>query len=258
MTMKLLFIGDIFGSAGRDKIVKDLPGIIEKEGISFTVAQGENLAGGIGITENTARDVFTAGVDCITTGNHVWKHKEIVPYLGKEARVLRPANFPAGVPGRGGYVYEKNGVKIGVINLQGRVFMKPLDDPFRAGERLAAEMTAETRNLFVDFHAEATSEKRALALFLAGRVTALVGTHTHVPTADEQIIGGHTAYITDAGMVGSVDSIIGNRKEEIIDHFILSMPRRFVAAKENIVANCVLIEFDATTGAATSITRYNF
>lgn len=256
--MRLLFIGDIFGSAGRDKLVKDLPGIIDKEGISFTIAQGENLAGGIGITESTARDVFKAGVDCVTTGNHVWKHREVLPYLDKEVRVLRPANFPAGVPGRGSAVYEKGGVKIGVINLQGRVFMKPLDDPFRAGERCAAELAEETGNLFIDFHAEATSEKRALALHLAGKVTALVGTHTHVPTADEQIIGGHTAYITDVGMVGSADSIIGNRKDEIIEHFVLSVPRRFVAAKENIVANCVIIDFDETTGIATSITRYNF
>ncbi|MBE0434045.1 TIGR00282 family metallophosphoesterase [candidate division WOR-3 bacterium] len=256
--MRILFIGDVFGVPGRDKIKADLPKIIDKEEIHFTIAQGENLAGGIGITENTAKDVFKAGADCITTGNHVWKHKEVLSYLDTEVRLLRPANFPGGVPGRGSYVYEKLGVKIGVINLQGRVFMKPLDDPFRTGERLALEMAAETRNIFVDFHAEATSEKRALALHLAGKVTAVIGTHTHVPTADEQIINGHTAYITDAGMVGSSDSIIGNRKDEIIEHFVLSVPRRFVAAKENIVANCVIVDFDEKTGTATTITRYNF
>lgn len=256
--MRLLFIGDIFGAPGREKIRTHLPAIIEKEGIHFTIAQGENIAGGIGITENTARDVIKAGVDCITTGNHVWKHKEVLPCLDKEARLLRPANFPGGVPGRGSYVYEKLGVKIGVINLQGRVFMKPLDDPFRTGERLAVDMAKDTRNIFVDFHAEATSEKRALALHLADKVTAVIGTHTHVPTADEQVINRHTAYITDVGMVGSSDSIIGNRKDEIIEHFVLSVPRRFVAVEENIVANCVLIDFNEMTGCAASIARYNF
>ena len=256
--MRLLFIGDIFGGPGREKLKSHLPGVIEKEHISFTIAQGENLAGGIGITENTAREMFKAGVECITTGNHVWKHKEVVNYLNEEIRLLRPANFPEGVEGRGHYVYEKNDVKIGVINLQGRVFMRSLDDPFRVGKRIAEEMREETKNIFVDIHAEATSEKRALAVYLAGTVTGIIGTHTHVQTADEQIINDATAYITDVGMVGSVDSIIGNRKEEIIDHFVLSIPRKFIPAKNNIVANCVIIDFDEKTGVANSITRYNF
>ncbi|MDH4210040.1 MAG: TIGR00282 family metallophosphoesterase [candidate division WOR-3 bacterium] len=256
--MKILFIGDIFGSPGREKIATHLPKIIEKEDIFFTIAQGENLAGGIGITENTAVEMFKTGVDCITTGNHVWKHKEVLSYLDGETRLLRPANFPEGVPGHGYYVYEKQGVKVGVTNLQGRVFMKPLDDPFAVGKRIIEEMSKETRNIFVDVHAEATSEKRALGLYLAGFVTAVIGTHTHVQTADEQIINGRTAYITDVGMVGSLDSIIGNRKEEIIEHFLLSVPRKFVAAKENVVANCVIIDFDEKTGVAKSITRYNF
>jgi len=256
--MRILFIGDIFGSPGREKIKKDLHGIIEKESIFFTIAQGENLAGGIGITENTAKEMFKAGVDCITTGNHVWKHKEVLGYLDKEPRLLRPANFPEGVQGRGYYVYEKNDVKIGVLNLQGRVFMKPLDDPFSVGRRIIQEISKETKNIFVDIHAEATSEKRALALYLSGSVTAVLGTHTHVQTADEQLISERTAYITDVGMVGSLDSIIGNRKEEIIEHFVLSVPRKFVAAKENIAANCVIVDFDEKTGVAKSITRYNF
>ncbi len=256
--MRILFIGDVFGSPGREKIRTHLPGVIEKEDISFTIVQGENLAGGIGITANTAKEMFKAEVDCITTGNHVWKHKEIVGYLDEETRLLRPANFPEGVEGRGHFIYEKNDVKIGVINLQGRVFMKSLDDPFRVGKKIAGEMREETKNIFVDIHAEATSEKRALAMYLAGTVTGIIGTHTHVQTADEQIINGKTAYITDVGMVGSSDSIIGNRKEEIIDHFVLSIPRRFVPAKNNIVANCVIIDFDEKTGVATSITRYNF
>jgi metallophosphoesterase (TIGR00282 family) len=256
--MRLLFIGDIFGGPGREKVKNCLPTIIEKEDVFFTIAQGENLAGGIGITENTAKEMFKAGVDCITTGNHVWKHKEVLGYLETEPRLLRPANFPEGVEGRGFAVYEKKGVKIGVINLQGRVFMKPLDDPFRVGLQIAKEMCKETPNIFVDIHAEATSEKRALALYLSESVTAVIGTHTHVQTADEQIVNGRAAYITDVGMVGSLDSIIGNRKEEIIEHFVLSVPRRFVAAKENITANCVMIDFDEKTGVATAIKRYNF
>ncbi|UCF70109.1 MAG: TIGR00282 family metallophosphoesterase [candidate division WOR-3 bacterium] len=256
--MRILFIGDVFGGPGREKITSRLPNIIEKENILFTVAQGENLAGGIGITQNTAKELFKVGVDCITTGNHVWKYKEILSYLDEETRLLRPANFPEGVGGRGYYVYEKQGVKVGVINLQGRVFMKPIDDPFAVGKRIAEEMSEETRNIFVDIHAEATSEKRALAWYLSESVTAVIGTHTHVQTADEQIINGRTAYITDVGMVGSMDSIIGNRKEEIIEHFVLSVPRRFVADKENVRANCVVIEFDEKTGVAKSIKRYHF
>ena len=256
--MRLLFIGDIFGAPGRDKIKTYLPGIIEKEDIFFTVAQGENLAGGIGITSATAKEMFDSGVDCITTGNHVWKHKEVLPYLDEEIRLLRPANFPTGVPGRGHFVYAKKEVKIGVLNLQGRVFMKPLDDPFKIGERIVEKLRKDTKNIFVDVHAEATSEKRAFGLYFAGKVTAVLGTHTHVQTADEQVIDGKTAYITDVGMVGSATSIIGNRKEEIIEHFVLSMPRKFVAAKENIVANCVIVDFDEKTGVATSIRRYNF
>ncbi len=256
--MKLLFIGDIFGAPGRDKIKGELRGIIEKEDIFFTIAQGENLAGGIGITQATAKEMFDAGVDCITTGNHVWKHKEVLPYLDKETRLLRPANFPEGVPGHGYHVYVKDNIRIGVMNLQGRVFMKPLDDPFKIGEEIIDAMRKDTKNIFVDFHAEATSEKRGLGFYFAGKVTGVLGTHTHVQTADEQIIDGKTAYITDVGMVGSTDSIIGNRKEEIIEHFVLSVPRRFVAAKENIRANCVIVEFGEKTGIASTITRYNF
>jgi len=256
--MRILFIGDVFGGPGREKIKAHLPGIIEKEDIFFTIAQGENLAGGIGITQATAKEMFESGVDCLTTGNHVWKHKEILGYIDHETRLLRPANFPEGVPGRGYYVYEKKGEKIGVMNLQGRVFMKALDDPFRISEEIIAEMARQTHKIFVDFHAEATSEKRALGLYLAGKVTGVIGTHTHVQTADEQIINGKTAYITDVGMVGSLDSIIGNRKEEIIEHFVLSVPRRFIPAKDNIIANCVIVDCDEKTGDATSITRYNF
>jgi len=256
--MRLLFIGDILGDAGRKKVAAYLPEIISKENIFFTITQGENLAGGIGITKNTAQELYKIGVDCITTGNHVWKHREIYQYLEEETRLLRPANYPEGVPGRGYYIYEKQQIKIGVINLQGRVFMKPLEDPFSIGKKIAEAMQKETENIFIDFHAEATSEKRALGLYLAEYATGFIGSHTHVPTADEQLIDGQTAYITDVGMVGSLDSVIGNEKESIIKHFVLSMPQKFEVAKENIIANCVIIDFDEKTGQANSIIRYNF
>ncbi len=256
--MKLLFIGDIIGESGRKKIVQHLPEIIAKERIFFVIAQGENLAGGIGITEKTAKEILKAGVDCITTGNHVWKYKEIYTYLKSEKRVLRPANFPDGVPGRGHYVYEKEGIKVGVINLMGRVFMNTLDDPFRAGMKIIKQIKNETNNIFIDFHAEATAEKEALAHYLAEHVTGFIGTHTHVQTSDQRIIEGHCAYITDAGMVGSLDSIIGVRKKEVIEHFLYQIPRRFKPAKDNIISNSVIIEFDVKKGKAISIARYSF
>jgi hypothetical protein len=256
--MRLLFIGDIIGNPGRKKICSELPEIIKKETIFFTIAQGENLAGGFGITEQTAKELLNAGVDCITNGNHVWKYKEVYTYLDEETRLLRPANYPEGVPGRGYYIYEKHNVKIGVINLEGRVFMKSLEDPFKIGKNIAEKMQQETNNIFIDFHAEATSEKRALGFYLADYATGILCTHTHVQTADEQIIAGKTAYITDVGMVGSVDSIIGDKKETIIKHFTLQMPQRFDVEKKNIRANCIMVDFDEKSGNAKSIVRYNF
>ncbi len=256
--MKLLFIGDIIGEPGRKKIVQALPEIIEKERIFFTIAQGENLAGGVGITENTAKQLFDAGVDCITTGNHVWKYKEVYKYLNSETRLLRPANYPEGVPGRGYYVYEKMGIKIGVINLEGRVFMQTLEDPLKVGKIVVQEVRKQTKNIFIDFHAEATAEKRALAFYLCDFVTAIIGTHTHIQTADEQIINGRCAYITDAGMVGSADSIIGVKKEEAVKHFLYNLPAKFKVAKENIMGNSVIIDFDEGPGIAKGIFRLNF
>jgi metallophosphoesterase (TIGR00282 family) len=256
--MRLLFIGDIFGNAGRKKICDDLPAVRDKEGIGFTIAQGENIAGGKGITRATVDELFKAGVDCVTSGNHTWKQKEIYVLLENELRLLRPANYPEGVAGRGHAVYEKQGVKIGVINLEGRTFMRPLDNPFRLGKKICETLVKETRNIFIDFHAEATSEKRALGLYLSPLATAVIGTHTHVATADEQIIAGRTAYITDAGMVGSRDSIIGDEPEDVISHFILQVPHHFKPAKDNILANAVIVDFDENTGVARSIIRYNF
>jgi|UniRef100_A0A7V3VTG8 metallophosphoesterase (TIGR00282 family) len=256
--MRLLFIGDVIGEPGREKVIRALPEIIKREGIFFTIAQGENLAGGIGITEKTAKELFNCGVDCITTGNHVWKYKEFYEYLNSEPRILRPANYPDGVLGRGYNIYEKMGIKVGVINLEGRIFMKPLEDPLRRGRRIAEEIKKQTNNIFIDFHAEATSEKKALGYYLCDIVTGIIGTHTHIPTADEQIINQRCAYITDAGMVGSTDSIIGVKKEEILEHILFQIPKRFKVAKDNIIGNGVIIEFNEVTGIATGIWRINF
>ena len=255
---RFLFIGDIIGSSGRNKVCSYLPELLEKENIFFTAVQGENIAGGIGITEDTAKQLFKAGVDCITTGNHVWKHKEFYDYLDLETRILRPANYPDGVPGIGFAVYEKQGLKIGVINLEGRVFMQPKEDPFKIGREIAEKMQKETCNIFVDFHAEATSEKKTLGYYLSDLVTACLGTHTHVQTADEQIINNHTAYITDIGMVGSSDSVIGFQKDEITKYILLATPQKFKVAKKDIVANCAIVDFDVRYGQAKSIIRYNF
>ncbi len=255
---RILFIGDVIGNPGRKKLCRELPEIIKKEKIFFTIAQGENLAGGIGITEKTARQLFNCGVDCITTGNHVWKYKKVYPYLNKETRILRPANYPEGVPGNGYNIYEKEKVKIGVLNLEGRVFMKPLEDPFKKGKEIIQAIKKETENIIIDFHAEATAEKRGLALYLAEYATAILGTHTHIQTADEEIVAARCACITDVGMVGSKNSVIGDKKEEVIKHFIYAIPFRFKVAKEDIVANSVIVEFDEKTGRAASIIRYNF
>jgi metallophosphoesterase (TIGR00282 family) len=255
---RLLFIGDVVGKTGRSKLRAQLKNVIEEEKIAFTIAQGENCAGGIGITEGTAQELFNAGVNCITTGNHVWKHSEIYPFLSSEARILRPANYPEGVPGHGYNIFETEKTKIAVINLQGRIFMHCIDNPFVVGSALVQRVRSETPNIFVDFHAEATSEKRALAYYLAGSITGFCGTHTHVPTADEQVMNDHTAYITDVGMVGSGSSIIGQCKDEIIQHFLLALPKKFKVAKHNVIAQCVVIEFDEQTGAARSIRRLVF
>ncbi len=256
--MRLLFIGDTIGEPGRKKLGQSLPQILKDENIYFTIVQGENLAGGIGITEKTAKEVFDYGVDCITTGNHIWKYKEIYKYLDEEPRLLRPANYPEGVSGRGYNIFEKMGIKIGVINLEGRVFMRPLDDPFRTGKRILEEIQKHTKNIFIDFHAEATSEKRALTFYLCDYVTGIIGTHTHIQTADEQIINNKCAYITDVGMVGSINSVIGVRKKEIIDLFLFQIPQKFKVEKMDITGDGVIIDFDENTGTATGIRRIRF
>src|ERR671912_2593795 len=208
--MKLLFIGDIFGKPGREIVRRGLAPLIERHAIDFVIANGENSAAGFGITGDIADALFGYGIDVMTSGNHIWDKKEVLDYIPRQPRLLRPANFPAGVPGRGSYVARtRTGEPVGVLNLMGRVFMTPLDDPFAAALREIESLRAKARVIFVDFHAEATSEKVAMGWHLDGRVTAVVGTHTHVQTADEQILPGGTAYLTDLGMTGPHDGVIG-------------------------------------------------
>jgi 2',3'-cyclic-nucleotide 2'-phosphodiesterase len=259
--MHILFIGDIFGRPGRN-IVKDrLSGLVKERAIDLVIANGENSAGGFGITGSLAEDLFDLGVDVITTGNHIWDKREIIEYFqaadgnphSPARRLLRPANYAPDLPGWGVYEGKKNGVAYAVINLQGRVFMASNDDPFRIADQLLKEIKAKV--IFVDLHAEATSEKLAMGWYLDGRVTALVGTHTHIPTADERIMPGGTAYITDVGMTGPYDSVIGVQKEMIIARFLNNMPARFEAATGDVRLCAVIVECDETTGRSTKIER---
>jgi metallophosphoesterase (TIGR00282 family) len=257
--MRLLFCGDIVGRAGRDAVVERLPGLKRNHGIDFVVANGENAAGGFGITRKICDDLFGAGVDCITTGNHVWDQKETVGFIGNEPRLLRPANYPAGVPGRGSYVAQtSDGRAVGVINVMGRVFMTPIDDPFAVVLREIEAIRHRARIILVDMHAEATSEKIAMGWHLDGRVTAVIGTHTHVQTADERILPNGTAYMTDAGMTGPHDSIIGMEREPSLARFLNGMPSKFEPASGNPRLNGAIVDADDKTGRARSITRISY
>ncbi len=255
-------MGDIFGRPGRTIVREHLGALVKEHGVDLCIANGENAAGGFGLTPQIAEEFFDLGVDVLTTGNHVWDKRELVDYFNAAAnepysparRVLRPANYPAGTPGVG--VYEgttRGGVEYAVINLQGRVFMANIDDPFRVADRLLAQIKAKV--IFVDFHAEATSEKVALGWYLDGRVTALIGTHTHIPTADTRLLPGGTAYQTDVGMTGPYDSVIGVQKDQIVQRFLTSLPARFEAAVNDVRFCAVLVECDASTGRATGIQR---
>jgi len=257
--LKILFIGDIIGRIGRRTVRALLPKTLDYYKVDFVIANGENLAGGFGITRNTAHEIFDLGVDVITTGNHVWDKKEALRLVDEETRILRPANYPKKqVPGRGAGIYEKNGCKIGVLNLIGRLFMDAYDDPFRIADEHISWMREKADILFVDFHGEATSEKQAMGQYLAGRVSAIVGTHTHVQTSDEKIMKDYTAYISDVGMVGPVDSIIGLNKDEALKRFLTKIPHRFVeVGKGDGVMNSVIVDVDEKTGKATDIARLN-
>jgi metallophosphoesterase (TIGR00282 family) len=256
--MKILFVGDIFGKPGRDIARRAIPALVEARGVDFVIANVENSAAGFGVTGDIAETILGYGVDAMTSGNHVWDKKEVLEYMPRQPKLLRPANFPAGVPGRGSYLGRtRSGQPVGVINLMGRIFMTPLDDPFAVALREIEALRAKTRVIFVDFHAEATSEKVAMGWHLDGRVTAVVGTHTHVQTADERILPKGTAYQTDVGMTGPHDSIIGVTTEAALGRFLTAMPARFEAATGPGRLNAVLVTADPTTGKAAHIERLN-
>jgi metallophosphoesterase (TIGR00282 family) len=255
--MNLLFIGDIFASPGRRIIAESLSDIISSERIDLVIANGENAAGGFGITPLIAEELFTMGIDVLTTGNHVWDKREIQDYLDRQPRLLRPANYPGNLPGSGLHLGRaRNGVEVAVMNLQGRTHMIPIDCPFRKADEMLAVLDPSVKVRFVDFHAEITSEKVAFGWYLDGRVSAVVGTHTHVPTADTRILTQGTAYQTDAGLTGSYDSIIGVEKDIVLRRFLTGIPVRMEAARGKVELHSVIIEVDEATGKAISVRRY--
>jgi metallophosphoesterase (TIGR00282 family) len=254
--MNILFIGDIVGRPGRDLMRAGLDAIVSRYRVDFVIANAENAAGGFGITREIGDDFLARGVDVMTSGNHIWDKKEAIGYIGVEARLLRPINYPAGVPGRGSYVGRTaDGRAVGVINAMGRVFMLTIDDPFAVVTRELESLRQRTPVIVVDFHAEATSEKIAMGWHLAGKVTAVVGTHTHVQTADDRILPGGTAYITDVGMTGPHDGIIGVEREPALGRFLNGMPARFETASGDPRLHAVVVEADAATGRASAISR---
>jgi metallophosphoesterase (TIGR00282 family) len=257
--MRILFIGDIVGRPGRQLVRLGLDAIVSRHEIDFVVANGENAAAGFGITREIGDELLELGIDVLTSGNHIWDKKEALDYIGTEPRLLRPANYPAGVPGNGSYVARaRNGQTVGVINAMGRVFMLNIDDPFAVVLREIETMRQRTRLILVDFHAEATSEKAAMGWHLDGKVTAVLGTHTHVQTADERILPKGTAFLTDAGMTGPHDSIIGVEVEPALGRFLTGLPARFETATANPRLNAVVIDADEATGKATDIERLSY
>ncbi len=254
--MKILFIGDIVGKPGRKAVQTLLPGIVGNHGVDMVIANCENAAGGFGVTRKVLDELYESEIDVMTSGNHIWDKKDIDDLIDDYETLLRPANYPAGTPGRGSVIVQtSSGISLGVLNLEGRVFMKPLDCPFRVAEREIDALKEKTDIILVDIHAEATSEKEALGWFLDGRVSAVVGTHTHVQTADERVLPGGTAYITDAGMTGSFDSVLGIKKEVALDRFLTLLPNRYDVAKGDVRMQGVLIDIDNTTGKSLSIER---
>jgi len=254
--ISVLFIGDIVGRPGRKTVYQLLPLLYERYKLDCVIANGENAAGGLGITPKIADELFKNGIDIITSGNHIWKKKEVFPYLDANDKILRPANYPAGVPGRGyTFLTLSQEVKLAVINLEGRVFMKSLDCPFRTVEVLLKEISPLTPNIIVDFHAEATSEKMAMGWFLDGKVSAVLGTHTHVQTADETILPAGTAYITDVGMTGPLASVIGMDKDIALNGFLSQLPQRFKPAKGVTSLQGVVVRINTASGRAVEIIR---
>jgi 2',3'-cyclic-nucleotide 2'-phosphodiesterase len=254
--VKLLFIADIVGQPGRRAVKELVPRLRQQHGVNVVVANGENSAGGSGITPGTAGEIFAAGVDIITSGDHLWDQKEVMGLLEGERRFVRPLNYPPGTPGQGSAVFEGQGLPpVAVLNLQGRTFMPPLENPFHAALAEVERLRRSTKLIFVDFHAEATSEKIALARMLDGRVSAVIGTHTHVQTADEQIFPGGTAFLSDGGFTGPHESVLGREIAPIIRRFMTGMPQRFEVAKERVFLQGAVVEIEEQTGHAKSIQR---
>jgi len=254
--VKVLFIGDIFGEPGRRALARAVPRLVAQRQIDIVIGNGENVAGGFGITPELAEELFDLGLSVITTGNHAWDKKEILDYFPREPRLLRPANYPSGVPGNGSVVVESaGGEQLGVLQLMGRAYMPTLDCPFQVAKKELAALKKRTVAVIVDMHAEATSEKMAMGHYLDGEVVAVVGTHTHVQTADDQILPKGTAYLTDIGMTGPLHSVIGVKKELAIEKFLTGMPRRFEVASGPSVFCAVLLDLDARLGKALSIER---
>lgn len=254
--MKILFIGDIVGKPGRKAVRALLPGIVGRCGVDIVIANCENAAGGFGVTRKVVDELYGSEIDVLTSGNHIWDKKDIEEFIDDYETLLRPANYPVETVGRGSVVvHAGSGTSLAVLNLEGRVFMKPLDCPFRVAEREIDALKGKTDIILVDMHAEATSEKEALGWFLDGRVSAVVGTHTHVQTADERILPRGTAYITDAGMTGSFDSVLGIRKEVALERFLTLLPNRYDVAKGDVRLQGVVIDIDDATGRSLSIER---
>ena len=249
--MLILAVGDIIGRPGRQAVNELLPSLRQQYGLDLVIANGENVAGGLGLTSTAAQELLNAGVDVLTSGNHIWAQKEIIPYLDSEMPILRPLNYPPGVPGRG---YIVNG-QTAVVNLIGRTFMSNFDCPFRAMDKLLAELNPKPPVIIVDFHAEATSEKVAMGRYLDGRVSAVLGTHTHVGTIDAQLLPGGTAYVTDIGMTGPIDSIIGDDTEEVIRRFMTIIPHRLSVGKGKTMFSAILVRIDDKSGRGISIER---
>jgi metallophosphoesterase (TIGR00282 family) len=254
--MNILFIGDIFASPGRRIVADHLQDIVETNRIDLTIANAENAAGGFGLTPSIAEELFGLGLDLLTSGNHVWDKREVYDYLGRQPRLLRPANYPE-APGHGAIVWRaRNGVDCAVINLQGRTYMPSTDCPFRKADQILGALDPAIKVKFVDFHAEATSEKIALGWYLDGRVSAVIGTHTHVPTADTRILPGGAAYQTDCGMTGPYHSVIGVQTDIIVQRFLTGLPVRMEAARQNAELHAVIVDVDEATGKARAIRRH--
>jgi len=254
--MKLLFVGDVIGKPGRRALARLLPRLVDEHRADYVIVNVENAAGGFGVTADVLAELAELPIHCMTTGNHVWDKREVGELFGHEPRLLRPANYPDGNPGRGLHVGETAaGVPVATINLEGQVFMRQLDSPFRAADRLLAEIEGRAKIVFVDFHAEATSEKQAMGFYLDGRVTAVAGTHTHVPTADERLLPGGTAFLTDVGMTGPYEGVIGFRPDKVLARFLLQTPSTFEVAKRDVRIAAMVVDADEATGRARSVER---